>query len=180
MKLTSTLAAAALACIAAPALAATVVTETHMVHKPVPGPVVIDFRIFDTNQDNTLTMLEVGEKLFYTFDKDGNQLIDNIEWDRPMVLTFAPMEQRTFQFIDYNSDGITDRTTTTQQVFLQQTGLSRFDDRADGLSAKDFLETPFKKADRDWSGQIDIREWKEAYFAVLKPLPQNDTFRYND
>lgn len=172
--------AAVLALTSGAAHAATVVTETHVLHKPVPGPTVIDFRTFDTNRDGILTREEVGVKLFYTFDQDGNELIDNIEFERPMVMTFAPMERRTIQFVDYNSDGLADRTFTTQDVFLQQTGLSRFDPSGGGLSADKFIDTPFKKVDRDGSAQIDIREWHEAYNESLKPLPQNDTFRYNE
>jgi len=162
------------------AQAATVITETHVTPRPYIGPNIVDFRVFDVNSDGVMTMSEVGERLFYTFDADGNQLIDNIEWDKPMVFTFAPMEKQTFQYVDYNGDGLSDATTVTSQRFLQETGLSRFDQHGNGLSASEFLDKPFKKADRDWSGQIDIKEWKEAYIASLRPLPQNDTFRYND
>lgn len=166
---------------AASAGTATVVTETHIKHNPVPGKDVVDYRVFDANNDGMLTMTEVGEKLFYTFDADGNQLIDNIEWDKPMVMTFAPMEKQTIRSVDFNGDGIADQTTMTNEVFLQQTGLSRFDQHGQGLSAKAFLnDAPYKRTDRDLSGQIDIKEWKEAYISSLRPLPQNDTFRYNE
>lgn len=160
--------------------AATVVTETRLVHAPVTGPMVVDFRQFDGNHDALLSRLEVGEYLFYVFDKDGNELIDDQEFGRPMVLTFAPMKQETVQFIDDNSDGITDRSVVSERAFMQKTGLSQFDPSGQGLSASEFIKTPFKRIDRDLSGQIDVREWKEAYNALLKPLPQNDTFRYND
>lgn len=166
--------------ISAVASAATVMTETRISPTPVPGPVVVDYRVFDTNNDGILSMQEVGEKLFYTFDKDGNQLIDNIEFTTPMVMSFAPMEKQTMQYVDYNGDGVSDQTTVTQQAFLQRTGLSRFDNGGNGISASDFIELPIKAVDRDSSGQIDIREWKEAYFAVARPMPQNDTFRYNE
>jgi len=172
---------AALALMTNAALATSVVTETRVEHRPYSDADVVDFTVFDINNDHTLTMQEIGEKLFYTFDKDGNQLIDNIEFDKPMVMTFAPMERQTFQFIDYNNDGVTDVTQATSERFLQQTGLSRFSGAGDGgLSAADFIDKPMKRVDRDLSGQIDIREWKEAYFASLRPLPQNDTFRYNE
>lgn len=170
----------ATAALAGGAQAATVVTQTRIDHRPIPGPTVVDFRTYDINRDGFLSMQEVGENLFYVFDRDGNQLIDNIEFDHPMVLTFAPMEKQTIQFIDFNSDGIADRTTTTREMFIQQTGLSRFDRGDGGLSAADFINKPMKKVDRDLSGQIDIKEWKEAYYASLRPLPQNDTFRYNE
>lgn len=180
--LTLTVAATAL-CIsagAAMAASATVVTETRLTHNPVPGRDIVDYRVFDVNNDGTLTMEEVGEKLFYSFDGDGNQLIDNKEWDKPVVMTFAPMKKETFQHVDFNGDGIPDKTTVTKELFMQQTRLSHFDTQGQGLSAKAFLDKPFKKADRDLSGQIDIREWKEAYITSLRPLPQNDSFRYND
>jgi len=172
--------ALALSAGAAQAASTTVITETHVTPKPYAGPDIVDYSVFDTNGDGIMTMPEVGEKLFYVFDTDGNQLIDNIEWSKPMVITFAPMEKKTVQYVDYNGDGQADATTVSSQMFLQQTGLSRFDQNGNGLSAKDFLGKAFKKADRDWSGQIDIKEWKEAYMASLRPLPQNDTFRYND
>lgn len=163
-----------------PAAATTIATETKVLYKPVPNMNVVDFRQFDSNRDNVLTMEEVGEKLFYTFDKDGNQLIDNIEFSRPMVLTFAPMERVTTQFVDYNGDGLADKTATSQERFMQQTGLSRFNPDGTGLAADEFIGVAFKKADRDGSGQIDVREWQQVYIASLRQLPQNESFRYND
>jgi len=158
----------------------TVVTETRLTPRPYADANIVDYRMFDINGDGTLTREEVGQKLFYVFDTDGNQLIDNIEWSKPMVITFAPMEKQVIHYVDYNGDGLTDQTTVTRQMFLERTGLSRFDKTGNGLSARDFLNEAFKKADRDWSGQIDIKEWQQAYDASLRPLPQNDTFRYND
>jgi len=165
---------------AAQAASGTVVTETRIMPKPYAGADIVDYRIFDINHDGIMTREEVGEKLFYTFDTDGNQLIDNIEWSKPMVITFAPTEQQTIRYVDYNSDGVADTTSVTSQYFLQQTGLSRFDQYGHGLSAERFMDKGFKRIDRDLSGQIDIKEWKESYIASLRPLPQNDTFRYND
>jgi Ca2+-binding EF-hand superfamily protein len=162
------------------ASATTIGTETRLVYKPIPEATVVDFRVFDGNRDNILSMEEVGEKLFYTFDKDGNQLVDNIEFTRPMVLTFAPMERITMQYVDFNNDGMADKTTQTQEQFMQQTGLSRFNRDGTGLAADEFIGVPFKGVDRDKSGQIDVREWKEVYIASLRALPQNETFRYND
>lgn len=180
MKKILTVAVTAAALMGSTAQAATVTTQTNIIHTPVPGPTVVDFRQFDSNGDGILTRNEVGVKLFYTFDKDGNELIDNVEFDHPMVLTFAPMERQTIQFVDYNGDGLADQTYTSQEKFLQQTGLTRFDPSGGGLSAGKFIETPFKKVDRDLSGQIDVREWEEAYNASLRPMPVNDTFRYNE
>lgn len=165
---------------AIPAQAATIATETKVLYAPVPDKTVVDFRQFDANRDNQLTMEEVGEKLFYSFDKNGNQLIDNIEFTRPMVMTFAPMERVTTQFVDYNNDGLADKTATSQERFMQQTGLSRFNPDGTGLAADEFIGVAFKKADRDGSGQIDVKEWQQVYIASLRQLPQNESFRYND
>ena len=160
--------------------AATVVIETSLTPRPIPGPTIVDYRQFDTNHDGILSMDEVGEKLFYTFDRDGNQMIDNREFNKAMVMTFAPMTKETVQYVDFNGDGVADATTTTQQNFMQRTGLSKFDRNGRGLSAAEFINMPMNKVDRDGNHLIDIKEWKQAYFAAQKPLPVNDTFRYNN
>jgi hypothetical protein len=59
------------------------ITETTVV-KPVDQPHLnkVDFSAFDLNHDGILSMPEVGEKLFYIFDLDGNEVIDNIEFTK--------------------------------------------------------------------------------------------------
>jgi hypothetical protein len=145
--------------------AETITTKTYVKAKEQPNVNKVNFDIFDINNDGIYSMPEVGERLFISFDRDGNKLIDNIEWDKKTVLTIAPMEQETFQFVDYNDDGYTDRSTYNYQTFYQASGLVRFDDNADGLSARDFVEVDIQKLDNDDNNMIDLKEWKEAYLA---------------
>lgn len=37
---------------------------------------------------------EVGEKLFFLFDIDGNRVIDNVEIKKNQVITVVPFEKR--------------------------------------------------------------------------------------
>ncbi len=159
--------------------AASVMTQTSLTPRPIPGAIIVDYRQFDTNHDGMLSRIEVGEKLFYTFDRDGNELIDNREFTTPMVMTMAPMAKETVQYVDFNNDGYSDQTTITHENFMQASGLARFDSQGGGLAASEFIAMPMKTVDRDGSGQIDILEWKQAYAAAKRPLPHNETFRYN-
>lgn len=159
--------------------ATTVQTETVVKTQNIEGTRQINFAKFDLNGDNSLTMQEVGENLFYLFDQDGNELIDNIEWNNRNVYTITPMEQETFTYVDYNSDGVSEETTYTYDTFYTETGLARFDNDKNGLSAKEFIGEEFKVLDDNMSGTIDLEEWKEAYIASLSP-ETSETERYQE
>jgi hypothetical protein len=150
--------------------AQTVVTETVVQPQNIEGSKSIDFTEFDVNKDGLYGREEVGEKLFYLFDQDGNQVIDNIEWDNRNIYTIVPLEKETYRFVDYNDDGHTDLTTYDYDVFYDETGLIRFDQNKNGLSAKEFIETPYLKLDTDNSTTIELDEWKKAYEERLSPL----------
>lgn len=157
----------------------TTTTETHITSKEVPGATPINFSVFDLNNDGIYSMNEVGERLFRSFDQDGNELIDNIEWDKKTVITIMPMEKETFQSIDYDNDGIADKTTYTHQTFFEASGLNRFDKNMNGLSAQEFIGENFYKLDDDNNNLIDIKEWRSAYIHSL-PVPQhNKPSNYN-
>jgi len=160
------------------AMATTVQTETVVKTQNVEGTTQINFSKFDSNGDNILTMPEVGENLFYMFDQDGNELIDNIEWDNRNVYTITPMETETFRFVDYDSDGVAEKTTYTYDTFYSESGLARFDNDKNGLSAQEFIGDEFKRLDIDMSGTLDLEEWKAAYIASLSP-PNANQKRYN-
>lgn len=79
--------------------AETVTTKTVVSTKHLNGVDRVNFASFDLNGDGILSMSEVGERLFYAFDMDGNEVIDNIEMNKksvmtipslPLVFTFCP------------------------------------------------------------------------------------------
>ena len=156
--------------------AETVTTKTFVQAKDNPAVNEIDFTVFDINNDGIFSMEEVGKRLFISFDRDNNDLIDNIEWNKKTVLTIAPMEQETFQFIDYDDDGYTDKSTYTYQTFYQASGLVRFDDNADGLSASEFIDTPMQKLDKDGDNLINLKEWEEAYKESRPKHEQSESY----
>lgn len=179
-KLTLTASAAVLAfMMSAPnAQAETVKTQTYVQTKEVEDVNQIDFSAFDVNKDGLYAKSEVGEKLFYVFDRDGNEIIDNLEWDRKSMYTIIPMEQETFRFVDYNDDGYTDLSTYTYQTFYNESGLIRFDEDKDGLSASEFIGEGFQSLDDNDNGMIDLEEWQEAYTEAT--MPKNaEQERYN-
>ncbi len=151
-----------------PANAETVTTKTSVHQKDLPNIEKTDFGAFDLNHDNILSMSEVGKKLFYIFDTDGNEVIDNIEFDHKQVMTIIPMEKNTYQFVDFDTDGKTDVATYTYETFFQQSGLMRFDQDMDGLSPADFIEMTFLELDDNNSKAIELDEWKEEYTAKVK------------
>lgn len=156
----------------------TVTTKTYVVQKDVPNVNTIDFSVFDVNQDGEYSMKEVGERLFKSFDSDGNGSVDNIEWTTKSVMTISPMEKRIFKFIDEDSDGITDVSVMEYDTFYKASGLIKFDTNHNGLSAKEFIGETFQKLDNDDDNMINLEEWKEAYLESTT-FPNADQERYN-
>ena len=159
------------------AQAETVTTQTYIQAQDVPNVTKINFSIFDTNKDGIYSMQEVGARLFESFDRDNNDLIDNIEWDQKTVMTITPMEQEDFEFVDYDDDGVTDKSVYTYKTFYQASGLIGFDNNQDGLSAADFIETPLLELDKDGDKLLSLEEWEEAY--KQSRLKHNDPKSYN-
>ena len=96
LALTATVAAAALLGAMPTAQADTEKTTTVVKTRNIDNAEQIKFSVFDVNGDGLYSREEVGEKLFYVFDKDGNEVIDNIEWDQESMYTIIPMEKETY------------------------------------------------------------------------------------
>lgn len=173
-------AASALAVMSAAPLAQaeTVTTQTYVKPANMPHLKEVDFTVFDINRDGIFTMAEVGERLFQSFDKDSNGYIDNMEWDHKAVMTITPMKKETFKYVDYDDDGLVERSTYTYETFYTASGLTRFDANANGLSAKEFIDTGYRKLDSDDDNLISLHEWKEAYLDERRT--QDEPENYNN
>lgn len=159
--------------------AATVTKDTFITQKEQPGTIKVNFSDFDANKDGNLSRDEVGGKLFYIFDTDGNQVIDNIEYTKPMVVTIIPMQKKEITAVDFNDDGVPDTTSYNQEEFFEQSKLVRFDQNKNGLSAREFLDRPvYWSLDDNKDKTVAIDEWKRAYVASLSPSVVNPN-RYN-
>jgi hypothetical protein len=164
--------------VAQTSMAETVHTKTYIDTADTVENLKIDFSAFDVNGDGLYAKSEVGEKLFYVFDQDGNEVIDNLEWDRKSMYTITPMEKETFKFVDYNDDGYTDLSTYTYDIFYKESGLIRFDNDKNGLSASEFIEVGFQELDDNDNNTIELDEWVEAYTAMTRPETAEQE-RYN-
>ena len=144
-------------------------TEWVRHEEPVykPGAHLIDLSKLDVNADGILTKHEVGQALFKIFDTDGNDLVDNKEFDNKVIATVVPMKE-TEQVSWYSGDNETpDKTMVSTSAFLKETQLSRFDAAGDGLSAHDFAAKSFADADIDHDHFVDLKEWQGAYDALI-------------
>ncbi len=153
-------------------------TKTVVDMQDIDGTKVINFAEFDLNQDGMFAKSEVGKALFYVFDQDGNEVIDNIEWDKPSMYTITPMEKTTYKFVDYNDDGYTDLTSYTYETFYNESGLIRFDQNKNGLSAKEFIAVGIQELDDNDNNTIELDEWEEAY-TVMVTHKNAEQERYN-
>jgi len=173
-------AALALGCgLAASANAQTVVKQTTVTQKELADTNKVNFAAMDLNQDGILSRAEVGRKLFYIFDTDGNEVIDNIEYTKEKVLTIIPLERQELTMIDFDDDGVPDATKFTSEEFANYSMLNRFDKDSNGLSAEEFIGMPMLKLDTDRSKVIEIAEWRDAYIKSLSPLSAKQ-YRYNN
>ena len=169
LTLTTSIAALTMLGTIAASHAETVHTNTYVEPQPTTNTLKIDFSEFDINHDGLYAKSEVGEKLFYLFDVDGNEVIDNNEWTMKKLYTIVPMQKETYRFVDYNDDGYTDLSTYTIETFYEESGLARFDTDKDGLSAKEFIGVGFQKLDDNDNNIIELGEWKEAYTISFAP-----------
>lgn len=175
--LLSSVAAIAMAFSMSTANAETVHTETYVQPQEIEGATKINFSEFDYNKDGVYTKPEVGKKLFYVFDTDGNEVIDNIEWDKNSMYTITPMEKQIYKFEDYDDDGNPETATYTYETFYAASGLIRFDQNKNGLSPKEFIGVGFQELDDNDNNTIEPDEWEEAYTEMVAP-PNAEQERY--
>lgn len=160
------------------ASAQTVTTQTVVKQAEIPNTTKINFAALDLNNDGILSRSEVARKLFYIFDSDGNEVIDNKEIKQNKVMTFIPLEKTELTMIDFDDDGKVDEVTTTQEEFMEYSMLKRFDKDLDGLSAQEFIGKTFLELDTNKSKVIEASEWRDAYIASVSPLVAKQ-YRYN-
>lgn len=153
---------------------ATKTTKTYKTYKKTLDPVE-----FDKDGDNRLSMAEIGEGLFFIYDTDGNEVVDNIEYNSNVVATVTPVEVEQYEFIDMDGDGVSEATTYDYERFMQYTKLSMFDKDKDGLTGEDFLKMSFLEADDDSDGVLTLEEWSEEYLPREAPL-NAERERYQD
>ncbi len=138
----------------------------------------INLQSFDMNNNGILSRKEIGTRLFYLFDTDGNEVIDNIEYDQPRLITVTPMLKEEFMSIDFDDDGVADVTDYTQEDFLKKSMLYDLDQNKDGLSAHEFLKVYLTKADTDKSKMLELDEWRTVYTENVSG-PREDPDSYN-
>ena len=156
----------------------TVTKQTTVTQKELPDTYKVNFSAMDLNHDGILSRSEVGRKLFYIFDTDGNEVIDNVEYGKNKVLTIIPLEKTELTMVDFDDDGKPDVTKYTSEQFADFSMLNRFDKDNNGLSAEEFIGLPFLKMDTNDDKGIDIEEWRAAYIASLSPESAKQ-YRYN-
>ena len=160
------------------AQAETVVTETTVRHDVPADAKALHLDALDINNDGIIAPDEVGEKLFFIYDTDGNEVIDNNEFDDERVVTVTPVERESIRVVDFDGDGDADQTTYSYERFMEQSRLAMFDKDDSALSAEEFMNMGFLKADVNEDNMVDMREWKSAYEAGLSPH-DDDSSRYN-
>ncbi len=143
---------------------------TTVTPKMIEGAIPVNFATMDLNSDGLLSRREVGEKLFFLFDTDGNKVIDNVEIEKSQVITVVPFEKTQLTMIDFNDDGIADVIDVEHDDFMQASMLNRFDKDNDGLSAEEFIGHSALELDTDKSGVVEYPEWKEVYAKSASPL----------
>jgi len=127
----------------------------------------IKFLDFDINQDGVMSLDEIGRMLFKLYDGDGNEVLDNKEYERRNVLSVIPMEKNTVITYDFDGDGVADKTEYTFDNFMQETVLTKFDANKDGLSPHEFSDRSFMESDINNDKVIDLKEWQGSYIASI-------------
>lgn len=177
-KLKALTAAVALMTVSGLAVADTTTTTTTTVVKEQAMTDATRFHItqFDLNNDNVYAKSEIGKKLFYIYDTDGNEVIDNLEFDDKRVLTVVPVEQETYTLVDSDNDGVAEQSRYSFSRVMEETGLAMYDEDEDGLSAEEFIGTYFRAVDKNDNKLIDVDEWKSMYLSSVDGMTESDRF----
>lgn len=156
-------------------------TSTEIIQTSAPTAIVKGDKelTYDVNGDGKVSMEEVADRLFYQLDVDGNEVLDNIEWDKPHVIAGIPFETVTVTKVDVDGDGVVEAEAVNVDVFMEQTGLEKFDNDGNGLSAHEFTGKSVLEMDTDGSGVIEKKEWESAYLKAHTHLNANNAI-YND
>ena len=147
------------------ALAQSVMVETREQTVDVPGVNQVQFSKFDVN-------------LFYMFDTDGNEVVDNIEWTNKNVMTIIPIEREQFTYFGANNDGNAEIATHSYESFYKASGLMAFDENQDGLSAEEFIGEGFEVLDINQDKVISLEEWEDVY--LESRMKHNKPDNYNN
>lgn len=131
--------------------------------KPDAGSRAIHFEDYDLDHDGQLTRAEAGEMLFRLYDTDGNQVIDDVEYQRPAVLTMSPMKRKTKTAVDDNGDGVADKEDVTEEDIRVSTMLSQYDTDSNGLSPLEFTGKAFNRIDINRTNVVEKKEWQGVY-----------------
>ncbi|HEY0902062.1 MAG TPA: hypothetical protein VGD95_08060 [Micavibrio sp.] len=156
----------------------TITRREYVEPRIIPGTRALQFRDLDINRDGILSRREVGQRLFYVFDTDGNGVIDNIEYGNNSIMTVIPLERTELTMVDLDDDGRPDMTNVTRDQFMDYSMLARFDYDGRGVSPESFLNKNFYMVDTDRSGVIEWKEWREVYAHSRSPLNARQ-YRYN-
>lgn len=117
----------------------------------------------DLDLNGRITRTEVGEYLFFYFDRDGNESLSRGEYSKEREITFIPYEGEGITFVDINHDGQHDGTDFTTETFLHSAMIGEYDPEADGIEADEVLDKGYLKADSDRSKYIELDEWQKIY-----------------
>lgn len=140
------------------------VTTTETI---LPGHRTFTFTEFDVNRDTILSVNEVGEMLFNMYDLDGNEVLDNIEYEKRSVVTVVPVEKEILISYDFDNDGLADAVQRSEAQFMQETLLTLYDRNKDGLSPREFTGRDFMEADINNDRAVELKEWQGSYIAIL-------------
>ncbi|NCC21567.1 MAG: hypothetical protein EOM26_03795 [Alphaproteobacteria bacterium] len=167
----TSVAAVAIAFYAANAFGAGAESERIDTLSPTENTTGAQDRELDSNGDGIVTVAEVGDELFYIFDTDGNEVIDNIEWNVDLVHTKIPVETETFTYVDTDRDGEFEVGDYRVSQYSLATALTPYDDGGDGLSPEEFVSASFLEVDDNDDKAVAIDEWRDAYLT-----PGNESY----
>ena len=124
----------------------------------------------DLNRDKRITRAEVGEYLFFYFDRDGNESLSRSEYNRDQELTVIPYEGDFITYVDIDNDNVNDGTEFTTESFLVKAMIGTYDPEKGTIEAQDVIDKGWLRADSDRSGYIELDEWQDIYerAAVMK------------